>query len=103
VKDSLTGASGEVLGCVTERAESQSLSQPSCPGAAQHEGARRRPRIVKGTEFGTIPDQRCTAGALHRIRETVMPRILTERASSPIVPAMNGLNAICGICREIIG
>jgi hypothetical protein len=27
---------------------------------------------------------------------------LTRQSSLPILPAMNGLNQICGICREII-
>jgi hypothetical protein len=40
------------------------------PGAAQHAMLRRRPGIVANTEFGKIPDLRCTAGALHRVRET---------------------------------
>ena len=30
------------------------------------------------------------------------PNLLTRQASLPIVPAMYGLNQICGICREII-
>jgi hypothetical protein len=29
-----------------------------------------RPGIVANAEVETIPDQRCTADALHRIRET---------------------------------
>jgi hypothetical protein len=41
---------------------------PLFPGAVQHEVVRCRPGILA---CGTIPDQRCTAGALHRIRETV--------------------------------
>jgi hypothetical protein len=39
------------------------------PGAAQHAMMRRRPGIVTSSEPVTIPDQRCTASALHRIRE----------------------------------
>jgi hypothetical protein len=43
------------------------------PGAAQHAMMRRRPGIVTSSELVTIPDQRCTASALHRIRETGCP------------------------------
>jgi hypothetical protein len=44
------------------------------PGAAQHAVMRCRPGIVPSSEFATIPDQRCTAIALHRVRETVPNR-----------------------------
>jgi 5-formyltetrahydrofolate cyclo-ligase len=45
---------------------------------------RRRPGIVGNTELVKVPDQRCTANALHRIRETTLssitPDIVTEKA-----------------------
>ena len=40
------------------------------PGAAQNEVVRCRPGIVKDLSLMTIPDQRCIAYALHRVRET---------------------------------
>jgi hypothetical protein len=43
------------------------------PGAVQHEVMHRRPGIVTNSEFGTVPDQHCTARksfALHCIRDT---------------------------------
>jgi hypothetical protein len=46
------------------------MSDNRIPGAAQHEMMRRRPGIVTNEAFEKIPDQRCTAIALHRIRET---------------------------------
>jgi len=35
-------------------------------------------------------------------RQSALYYLLTRQASLPIVPAMFGLNQICGICREII-
>jgi hypothetical protein len=40
------------------------------PGAAQQAMVRCRPGIVTDAAFEKIPDQPCTAVALHRIRET---------------------------------
>jgi hypothetical protein len=40
------------------------------PGAAQHEVMRCRTGIVPNSELMTIPDQRRTAIALRRVRET---------------------------------
>jgi hypothetical protein len=51
-------------------------SRPRFPGAAQHEVMRCRPGIVTNSERETIPDQRCTACALHRIRETGLMRVV---------------------------
>jgi len=39
----------------------------------------------------------------HRGRESGQPKLaLTQATELPILPAMNGLLQICGICREII-
>jgi hypothetical protein len=40
------------------------------PGAAQHEVVRCRPGTVTDSKSVKVPDQRCTAIALHRIRDT---------------------------------
>jgi hypothetical protein len=50
---------------------------------------RCRPGIVAISEFGTIPDQRCTASlrlALHRVRET-----------SLMLAPMSGVKGICPV------
>jgi hypothetical protein len=39
------------------------------PGAAQDAMLRCRPGIVTRKEFAKVPDQRCTAIALHSVRE----------------------------------
>jgi hypothetical protein len=46
------------------------MIQNCIPGAAQHEMMRCRPGIVANAAVEKIPDQRCTATALQRIRET---------------------------------
>ena len=38
--------------------------------SAKREMMRRRPGTVTDTTFGTVPDLRCTADALHRVRDT---------------------------------
>src|SRR2546426_212048 len=40
------------------------VTPPRVPGAAQHEVVRCRPGTVTNSEFGTIPDQRCTVSRL---------------------------------------
>jgi hypothetical protein len=40
------------------------------PGTAQHAVVRCRTAIISDAVFETIPDQRFTAFALHRIRDT---------------------------------
>src|SRR5215471_9390640 len=57
----------------------------SFPGAAQHAVMRCRPGIVRDLAFGAIPDLRCTAIALHRIRETVNSRRAHETIVNQIV------------------
>jgi hypothetical protein len=42
------------------------------PGAAHHEVVRCRPGIARNSAFVTIPDQRRSANALHRVRETLL-------------------------------
>jgi hypothetical protein len=44
---------------------------PGVPGATQHFlVVRRRPGTVSATKSGTVPALRCTADALHRVRDT---------------------------------
>ena len=45
------------------------------PGAAQHVMMRCRPGIVTNAESAKIPDLRCTAYALRRVRETCVDTI----------------------------
>jgi hypothetical protein len=50
------------------------------PGAAQHEVMRCRPGIARKLVFVAVPDQRCTAFALHRVRDTHLTQLSqTER------------------------
>jgi hypothetical protein len=53
------------------------------------------PTGLKSGAFGTIPG--IVAAGSWRSRKR-----LTESPAARITAAMNGLNAICGICREII-
>jgi hypothetical protein len=41
---------------------------------------RRRPGTFANMAFGTIPDQRCIANALHRVRETWLGRGIAASA-----------------------
>ncbi len=43
---------------------------PRVPGAARHEVLRCRPGTAKYTELWAVPHLRCTADALHRVRDT---------------------------------
>jgi hypothetical protein len=46
------------------------IADARIPGAAQHEVMRCRTGIFRNSELMTIPDQRRTAIALRRVRET---------------------------------
>ena len=47
------------------------LCNTDFPGAAHHDVVRCRPGIAGNSEFGTIPDQRRSAIAPYRVRETL--------------------------------
>ncbi len=62
------------------------IAQTHVPGAAQHKPLARsrasstrygavmrcKPGTVTNTENGMVPDLRCTANALHRVRDTIL-------------------------------
>ena len=60
------------------------------PGAAQHDVLRCRPAIpvIIALEATGVPHLRCTAGALHRVRDTRPYLIACGLIGEPVAPVM---------------